>query len=306
MPQITSLSGADRSKGHIISLDSRKQEQVVSDKQYLKILQLSDLLSRHLVAESVLSVFSAEINSLVNHDSYSYTSDSYSVVVKQGEVRQHSLQYHLTIQQFDLGHLTLYRDQPFSSNEMLQLEELLCSLVYPLRNALLYQSALRSAYRDPLTEINNRLAMEMLLPREIHLAKRHDQKLALMIMDLDGFKEVNDQCGHDAGDRLLRLVSARMQSVLRSTDMLFRYGGDEFVTALPQTEIQGAIDVAQRILEAVPDVRLEDESQQHCTVGVSIGISMLHSGDDFNSLFKRVDEAMYRAKQSGKHRIIVQ
>ncbi len=304
MVQITSLSDAANHKGQVIALDSRKPEQVVSDKQYLKILQLTDLLSRHLDLQDILRVFSDEMKSLIPHSSYRYVADMQHIMIKQGRLNRHSMHYHLTIEQMDLGEITLYRKEPFSTNEVCQFEELLCSLVYPLKNALMYHIAITSAYRDPLTEINNRAAMDKLLPREVSLAKRHDQRLAMMIMDLDGFKKINDTCGHDVGDRLLKQVAQLIKNSLRESDMLFRYGGDEFVAALPQTEIQGAIDVGERILASVKQLEVQ-ECPEFAELGMSIGLSMLHAGDDFKRYFKRVDQALYKAKKSGRHRIVV-
>ena len=303
MPQPITHMGVARNQGQVIVLDSRKPEQVVSDKQYMKILQLSDLLSRHLELKDIINVFSNEVKSLIPHKSYRFVNKQTKQPLRKGELDRYSLHYHLTIQQMDLGEFTIYRDEPFSSNEVCQFEDLLCSLVYPLRNALMYQTAISSAYRDPLTGINNRAALDKLLPREVKLAKRHDQRLAMMIMDLDGFKAINDNCGHDVGDRLLKSVSDIILSSLRDTDMLFRYGGDEFVAALPQTDIQGAIDVADRILHSIKSHDVKEYTDMG-NVGMSIGVSMLHAGDDYKRFFKRVDQAMYKAKQSGKHRVV--
>jgi diguanylate cyclase (GGDEF)-like protein len=304
MPQITTLMGGARNKSQVIALDSRVPEQVVSDKQYLKILQLTDLLARHLDYEEIFRIFSSEIKRLVPHNGYRYVSDQHHARAKYGKINRHSLQYRLTIQQMDLGELTVYRKEPFSANEVCQYEELLCSLVYPLKNALMYHIAITSAYKDPVTNINNRAALDKLLPREVKLAKRHDHKLAMMIMDLDGFKSINDNCGHDVGDQLLRTVAGVIETRLRNTDMLFRYGGDEFVAALPLTDMQGALDVANRILEGVQQVEV-DECIEFPKVGMSIGLSMLHAGDDFGRFFKRVDNALYEAKKSGKHRVVI-
>lgn len=304
MPQTTSLLGETTNPVQIVALDSRKTEQIISDKQYLKILQISDLLSRHLELKDILNVFSSEIKALVPHDSYRYVSEEFSTPVRNGDVEVHSLHYHLTIHQNDLGELTIYRKHPFSTNELCQFEDLLCALVYPLRNALMYQSAVTSAYRDPLTKINNRAAMDKLLPREVRLAKRHDQRLAMMIMDLDGFKTINDNCGHDMGDQLLQSVAQSIQHCLRDTDMLFRYGGDEFVAALPHTDVQGSIDVAERILNSIK-ILAQQNCYKNIAIGMSMGLSMLHAGDDFSRFFKRVDQALYRAKRDGKHRVIV-
>ena len=167
MPQITTLMAGARNKSQVIALDSRKPEQVVSDKQYLKILQLTDLLARHLDYAEIMRMFSNEINLLVAHSGYRYISEQHQARAKQGRISRHSLQYRLTIQQMDLGELTIYRKEPFSSNEVCQYEELLCSLVYPLKNALMYHIAITSAYKDPLTNINNRAAMDKMLPREV-------------------------------------------------------------------------------------------------------------------------------------------
>ncbi len=235
MPQITTVQDQPRTPVQIIALDSRKSEQVVSDKQYLKILQLTDLLSRSLELDQVLMVFSREIATLLAHSGYSYSMDTYDLDLQQGSAQGNKLAYQLTIENMDLGELCLYRQTPFSSNEVCLFEDLLCALVYPLRNAMLYFVTSISAYRDPLTRTHNRAAMEQMLPREIRLAQRHQQELSLMVLDLDGFKRVNDELGHQCGDELLRQVSQVIQHALRDTDILFRYGGDEFVAVLPHT-----------------------------------------------------------------------
>lgn len=304
MQQTTSLLGEANNTVQVIALDSRKSEQVTSDKQYLKILQLTDLLSRHLELKDIVEVFSNEINSLIPHDSYRYVCDQLDEPVTKGKLERHSLNYHLTIQQMDLGELTFHRDQPFSANEVCQFEDLLCALVYPIKNALMYHAAIASAYRDPLTGINNRAAMEKWLPRELRLAQRHQHDLVMMVMDMDGFKQINDSFGHDVGDMVLKAVAQVVKSRLRDTDMLFRFAGDEFVCALPHTDEKGAIDVAQRILKGVGQLELEDCSPDG-RLGMSIGLSLLRTNDDFSLLFKRVDQAMYQAKKAGKHRFVV-
>ncbi|MDJ0833285.1 MAG: GGDEF domain-containing protein [Gammaproteobacteria bacterium] len=304
MPQTTTVIGETANHGQIIALDSRRPEQVVSNKQYLKILQVTDLLSRHLHLNEIMTVFSREVMALVPFDGMRYSCQQLKSPITHGETEGHNLHYHLTLQQMEVGDLTFYRAQPFGTNEVCQIEDLLCALVYPLRNALMYHRAITSAYRDPLTNINNRAAMDKFLPREIGLAKRHQHDLSMMIMDLDGFKAINDQYGHDAGDRLLQTVCVKIISVLRDTDMLFRYGGDEFVVALPYTDIQGALDAGDRILHSIQNLSA-NECPGGASIGISIGLSMLLPEDDFQSLFKRVDQALYQAKIDGKNRLVV-
>ena len=175
----------------------------------------------------------------------------------------------------------------------------MCSLLYPIKNALMYQIALKSAYRDPLTGLNNRMAMEKNLPREIDLAKRHSQS-----MDLDGFKQINDSCGHDVGDQVLREVAQVISHVVRNTDLVYSYGGDEFVGGLGQTDLHGAIDVSERIRSSIDELDL-DGCGTVDRVQISIGITLVRQGDCFLSAFKRADKALYQAKINGKNQIII-
>jgi len=310
MPQSTVLfnngnnKSATRLHSQIISLDSRNDDQVVSDKKYLKILQLSDLLSRHLDVETIITTFCKEIQSYVAHDGYRFVSEDLSNPISKGNVNCHSLAYQMRFKEQDIGEIVVYRKKRFSTNEVCQYEDLLCALVHPLRNGLMYSLAIQSAYQDPLTGLSNRRSMEEYLPREICLSKRYDRTMALLIMDLDGFKKINDELGHDIGDRVLQLVGKELTHAVRNTDLLFRYGGDEFVSGLPQTDVQGALDVAERIRDGISHIDLSDcESAER--INVSIGISMLQAGDDFKRIFKRADKALYKAKDSGKNCIKV-
>jgi diguanylate cyclase (GGDEF)-like protein len=152
----------------------------------------------------------------------------------------------------------------------------MCALIYPLKNALMYQISLKSVYHDPLTGLNNRTSMEKYLPREIDLAKRHSQSMALLVMDLDGFKQINDQCGHDVGDHVLREVGQVISHVVRNTDLVYRYGGDEFVGGLAQTDLHGAIDVCERIRASIDELDLKDYGVNR-KVQVSIGITLVRT-----------------------------
>ncbi len=302
-PTILNVTAKSRN-AQVIALDSRKSEQVTSDKKYIKLLQLSDLLSRTLDINEVIDLFSKEIQSTTAHTAYRFVSERLSAPISQGKVDRFSLLYRITLHEQLLGELTIYRAKHFSANEVCEFEDHLCSLVYPVKNALMYQTALNSAYVDPLTRLGNRTAMEKFLPREISLAKRHEHSMAMMVMDLDGFKEINDSFGHDAGDRVLQDVGKIIQDAVRNTDLIYRYGGDEFVSALPQTDMQGAIDVAERVRLGVDQLELPFDDNR-LAISVSVGVTMVLAGDDFNRAFKRADKALYKAKSAGKNRIIV-
>jgi len=301
----TILNVTDKSRSaQVIALDSRKSEQVTSDKKFIKLLQLSDLLSRTLDISEVIEVFSEEVQVAAPHHAYRFVSERMSTPISKGKVDRFSLLYRITLHGQLLGELTIYRSSHFSANEVCEYEDYLCSLVYPVKNALSYQTALNSAYIDPLTHLGNRTAMEKFLPREISLAKRHEHSMAMMVMDLDGFKLINDTCGHDEGDHLLQKVGTILQEAVRNTDLIYRYGGDEFVCALPQTDMQGAIDVAERVRVGVDKIDLP-KNNNNLEISISIGVTMVLAGDDFSKAFKRADKALYNAKKSGRNRIIV-
>ena len=304
MPQTTILYETAKNKAQVIALDPRVLDQATNNEKHLRVLRLSDVLSRNLEIEQIVEVFSSEIQSEFSHSGYEYQCDDIDLSVCKGETRAHNANYRLRIQNRQLGEITFYRETGFSSDELCTLEDLLCALIYPIKNALMYQIALKSAYRDPLTGLSNRAAMEKLLPREIELANRHAHSMALLVMDLDGFKQINDRCGHDVGDQVLRDVGQVLKAAIRNTDLLYRYGGDEFVGGLAQTDINGAIEVSERIRRGVETLSVLD-SDISDRIEMSIGITMLRPDDCFSNAFKRADKALYQAKQGGKNRIII-
>jgi len=304
MPQSTILYETAKNKAQVIALDPRVLDQDSSNERHLRVLRLSDLLSRNLEIEQIVDVFASEIQPEFPHSGYTYECDDIGLCVSKGETKTHRANYRLRIQNRQLGEITFFRDKVYSSDELCNLEDLLCALIYPVKNALMYQIALKSAYSDPLTGLSNRAAMEKLLPREIELANRHGHSMAILVMDLDGFKQINDRCGHDTGDQVLRDVGQVLQAAVRNTDLLYRYGGDEFVGGLVQTDINGALEVSERIRRGVEALSISDPMLTG-NIEMSIGITMLRPDDCFSNAFKRADKALYQAKQGGKNRIII-
>ena len=308
MAQTTQLVDSDKSipqiPAQVIALDPRTRDRMQGHEKHMRILQLSDLLSRNLEVGLIVESFMDEIADDVEFCGYRFICDDIGATVERGVVEGHNANYRLKIQNRMLGELTLYKLGSFNSRELCELEDLLCALIYPIKNALMYQIALKSAYRDPLTGLNNRLAMEMNLPREIDLAKRHGLSMALLVIDLDGFKLINDSYGHDVGDQVLREVAEVISHVVRNTDLVFRYGGDEFVGGLAQTDVHGAIDVCERIRSSVEQLDLNAFGVTE-NVRASIGITLVRQGDNFQVAFKRADKALYQAKLNGKNQIII-
>ncbi len=173
-------------------------------------------------------------------------------------------------------------------------------------NARLLGELRRLSLEDGLTGVGNRRAMDGVLRQEVARSRRHDRSLALVILDLDHFKKVNDARGHQAGDEVLVSFAARARLVLRQEDGLFRYGGEEFAAVLVDTDRDGAQILAERIVratEATPFGAIGHRIPLTCSAGVA---SLTGSDDELGAaLVMRADRALYRAKHEGRNRVCV-
>ncbi len=155
---------------------------------------------------------------------------------------------------------------------------------------------------DGLTQIANHRAFQERLRDEFRRAQRYDDPLALILIDLDHFKAVNDQYGHQVGDDVLRAFAETLRGAVRETDFIARYGGEEFAALLPKTHLAGALTVAERICT---DLRLQKVGPAHLRVTASFGVSSF-PGRQVNTsdqLVATADEALYRSKREGRNRI---
>ena len=162
------------------------------------------------------------------------------------------------------------------------------------------------ALSDPLTELNNRRAFEWELPRQIQNARNRNLPISLMMLDVDFFKSVNDTYGHLVGDAVLKLLSARMRHNLRFYDTPFRYGGEEFVIILSDTDRQEAYQIACRLSQLISEQPFVIGDDLDLTVTVSIGVATLSDGDDPRgaSLLQRADQRLLQAKNQGRNRVV--
>lgn len=157
------------------------------------------------------------------------------------------------------------------------------------------------AFHDDLTGLANRGFFTHLLGQAVQQAQRYEHKLAVVFLDMDGFKSINDSLGHDAGDELLREAASRLNANLRGSDLVARIGGDEFVIFLPEVgDREGAAVVAQRVLAALASPFILRQSL--CRVSVSMGVALFpEDGESEQDLLKSADQAMFRAKEAGKN-----
>ena len=267
-----------------------------------RALRTVAVLQTTLELEPLIRLFAREAAVTVAHSSMTYYNERHQIEQTVGRVAKHILTYRLVIDKTELGHLAFTRGKPFTEKEAAQLKYLLGSLVYPLRNALQYKHVFDASLTDALTGVYNRAGMEMALRREISLSRRHKTPLSLIILDIDGFKQVNDDYGHEVGDELLKLVADAVSHCLRTSDIVCRYGGDEFTILLSNTGLNGAAVLAQHIREKVENTKMLLESHA-INVTVSIGIAFSSDSDTNKDLFARADEALYLAKKNGCNQI---
>lgn len=181
-----------------------------------------------------------------------------------------------------------------------------------LRGVKLYRKLIETndllstmALADPLTELSNRRAMEWELPRQIQGARRYSTPLSLIMLDVDYFKSVNDNYGHQVGDRVLQLLATRLQHNLRLQDTIFRYGGEEFTIVLSQTNFQDAKIVAKRLRSLVSDQAFNIDETLALQITISVGLASLTAADDpkGESLLRRADHNLLHAKASGRNQV---
>jgi diguanylate cyclase (GGDEF)-like protein len=155
------------------------------------------------------------------------------------------------------------------------------------------------AHTDPLTGVLNRRGLEAVLEQEMERAGRYGEPLSLIFFDLDNFKQVNDSLGHDFGDSVLIQISRLVESRLRASDQLGRWGGDECIIVAPETSQASAQQFANRLRTAIEDRHLGQAGH----LSASFGVAAFRPGDSSAILIKRADIALYRAKTQGKNRV---
>lgn len=264
--------------------------------------KLIQALQMSLDPNDVLAIFFKHLQTIIPMGGIQFRFPNNKDITKLGRDALHHCDYRLTTDEGYLGEIIFNRSKRFIESELTTLEILLGALVYPMRNALRYQSAMQLALLDPLTRLGNRAALDNALRRELQLAERHHHELSLLMIDVDHFKKTNDQYGHAMGDLVLQEIARTIESVCRETDISFRYGGEEFVVLLRKTNEIGSRTIGERLRREINTIIVEKNGQS-IQPSVSIGIATRVSGqkEHINDLFDRADKALYRAKQAGRN-----
>ncbi|NOT27312.1 MAG: diguanylate cyclase [Acidobacteria bacterium] len=190
-----------------------------------------------------------------------------------------------------------YITKPFS------LHELHARIRTGVRIVRLHEQLRAAAMHDSLTGLLNRRAFFEIFEKEVSRAKRQQLSLGILMVDLDHFKQVNDQHGHLAGDAVLREAARRLRRRVRATDVVGRYGGEEFVVALPGSDLKQAVSIAEEFRHCIASEPFEVPSGR-LTMTTSVGVVTTWDMAEAEHLLKTADEALYRAKAAGRNRVV--
>jgi diguanylate cyclase (GGDEF)-like protein len=189
------------------------------------------------------------------------------------------------------------------NSEDIALIELLGQLVgASIGNIKLFEKIQRQATTDGLTSLTNHKTFYEILERELWRSRRYGGQISLIMIDIDNLKKINDAYGHRAGDKVIREVSRRIRECIRQIDTAARYGGDEFAVILPNTSLNDAIVVAERMLEAVSRTPTSWQKEQ-ITLSISVGLGQYDADANPEDITSRSDQALYTAKQAGKNTV---
>jgi len=278
---------------------SKTIDNLNADKQLL--LELSNKLHSTLDLEQMITLFKLEITPILNLDDIIYhTPDTAEAIAAKG---RHMLSYQLVLHKKNLGEIALIRRTRFTAKEQNFIEKILVALLSPLTNALDHYQAIHASLHDPLTGTFNRFAMESIFSREMELSQRNQTPLALIALDIDFFKQVNDTYGHACGDDVLKHLTECVAQCTRNTDVMFRYGGEEFTLLLNNTALKGAQELAERIRHSIEQTPCACNGKS-IAITASMGISILNQHDTRDSFFERADKALYQAKSNGRNQVV--
>ena len=273
-----------------------------------RLLLLTQALQASLDPDRVIQRFFAHITAWLKLDGLTYHLPEQIQPIQLGQPGRHSCDYRLSSDQKILGQYIFSRNHRFTESERAALEHWLSFLLVPLSNALEHRHALHMTKTDSLTGLGNRAALDAALEREVGLTRRHRLALSMLVVDVDHFKKFNDRYGHSEGDRVLKAVAHRIKNLCRESDLVFRYGGEEFVVLLNKTDRAGARVIAERIRRGVEALGVAGSGDKtRSPITVSVGISSWNQRTSSPSeLFNRADQALYKAKTGGRNRVVLE
>ena len=206
---------------------------------------------------------------------------------------------------YDVGAMD-YVTKPFKSKELLarvktqiKMQKLISDLEASKKELKILASI------DPLTGLYNRRYFSKISEHILELSKRDKNTISVLMLDIDKFKDINDTYGHKVGDEIIILLSRKLEEYTRKSDIVCRFGGEEFVILLPETSFEGALNISEKIRFNIEQLAINLEYQKELKFTVSIGVSQVINEQDLNveASIHRADEALYIAKESGRNKV---
>lgn len=302
------MQQGEGSASKLKQVPAKKTIPIISDPNFGKIdkqlLNICKSLQSSLIVTEVIEIFYKIIADQLQLAGISFTNNDIDCLVIFGTPIKTQYCKILSINNNNLGELKIFRQSSFDDQQINHINILTEYLLQPLLNAITYQKALSSSLTCPLTRLNNRAAFNNDIKRQIDYAKRHNENLALLVIDVDNFKKINDNFGHQQGDQVLIFITSKINQVLRQSDVAYRFGGEEFVILLQGSNIMGAEKLAARICKNIANSKYQ-VLDKTIDLSVSIGAAQYTQDDDFESLFEKADQALYSAKNSGKNTVVI-
>ncbi|MBP9722576.1 MAG: GGDEF domain-containing protein [Gammaproteobacteria bacterium] len=274
------------------------------------LTQLSHILQLSLETDKILQLFFKQVKLTFKLSKLLYIHKDYDLSILLGNRAttvttnvknfKNIKSYELFYQKEYLGEINVISKIKLPPSKILELKSYVNLLILPLRNSLMYTKAIKETRIDALTQTGNRLALIEDLQYHFNLAARYNSQLSVLFIDIDYFKKINDQYGHIAGDRVLFTLGHTLKTIVRKSDLLYRFGGEEFVIILENTNKLGAVNLAKKIKQ-----HFNKNKINALEITVSIGIATKTNSDNCESLMERADKALYTAKERGRNRFIV-
>ena len=265
-----------------------------SEQQSQRNLALLEQLQTTLDVKQLINIFAIEVAKYLDFSGLYFKHADISATARGSRQAKSERQFELKLNGQFFGIITYAVNMPISIANFKVLTELHDLLINPLNNAVQYHQAMQLAMQDSLTQLGNRRSFDEQIKRTMAQACRRHTRAGLILSDLNKFKAINDNYGHDIGDNVLIQFAEALRQSVRDTDSVFRFGGDEFAIIVADATEQSLAVIEQRIYHTIS----RDALLAKYNVTSSLGLAFMNRADNATSFFKRADNALYSQKRS--------
>ena len=265
-----------------------------SEQQSQRNLALLEQLQTTLDVKQLINIFAIEVAKYLDFSGLYFKHADISATARGSRQAKSERQFELKLNGQFFGIITYAVNMPIRIANFKVLTELHDLLINPLNNAVQYHQAMQLAMQDSLTQLGNRRSFDEQIKRTMAQACRRHTRAGLILSDLNKFKAINDNYGHDIGDNVLIQFADALRQSVRDTDSVFRFGGDEFAIIVADATEQSLAVIEQRIYHAIS----RDALLAKYNVTSSLGLAFMNRADNATSFFKRADNALYSQKRA--------